>query len=109
MNGKEITLDFFVEQVETGTSRAKELGITEGDAPEGTYIFNQEIKKDGLAADSACTFTVLDWTRAGGGTYEEKNADEFAAVLTERSGLDVLYEFSIKDDKICNVKEIYRP
>ncbi|MEA4814138.1 MAG: hypothetical protein VB112_04460 [Oscillospiraceae bacterium] len=62
----------YVEKVETETPRAKELGITEEDAPDGTYICNQEIKKNVLTADFAYTFTVLDWTRADGGTYEKK-------------------------------------
>ena len=74
-----------IEWITDGSDRAKELGLTEDDFPNGFYIFNLENAQEHAMINANCTFTVLDWTE-NSGIKEEKEVDveTFLQMLDEQ-------------------------
>ncbi len=101
-----LTFDRF-EWVDVPGDRARELGITEDDAPSGFLIYNSSERTETLRTASDCGYIVHDWSDSF--KAYTLNEHEFLGFLEERSGRDVPYILTVRDGVIVQIKEQYVP
>ena len=83
-DGDRLLLDD-VEWITVGSERAKELGLTEDDMPNGFFVFNLEGTQVPTTVTDACTFTILDQEEGYSiPQVKEVDKDTFLKVLDER-------------------------
>jgi hypothetical protein len=105
-DGKELVFDE-VEWVEVPGKRAKELGITEDDAPSGFKVYNEKVMTEELPVTRNCICDLLNWTS----NYDRMQVTlkKFMKILADRKGTKIPYYLTIEDNKIICITEHYVP
>ncbi|MBQ9992337.1 MAG: hypothetical protein IJP33_02775, partial [Firmicutes bacterium] len=96
-----------IEWVIVPSKRAKELEITDDDAPNGFYIHNEEtvIKEYGIA--DKCMICILDWENNF--TTKQIELVNFFDILEQRGNAPIPYMLTIEDGNVINIEEHYIP
>lgn len=105
-DGKELAFDE-VEWVVVPGIRAKELGITEEEAPSGFKVYNEEVVTEELPVTGDCVCDLLNWTS----NYERMQVTpkKLVKILAEREGTNIPYYLIIKNNEIIGITEHYVP
>lgn len=87
--------------------RAEELGITDEDAPNGFYLYNeQDAAAQRLVAD-VCVYDVLNWEENFVRT--PVSASQFRVLLEERVFPGTPYQLTVQNNQIVEIRECYIP
>lgn len=96
-----------IEWINVPGDRATELGLTDEDAPDGFYIYNENQHIEEYSISSDCISTVLDWEN----NYEKQRVtpEELKVILEERSNVSVPYILTIENNEVVELTEQYIP
>lgn len=112
-NGNSLKYDV-VEWIEVPGSRATELGITDDEAPNGFYIYNEEMLSKELPISENIIYSIIGMGN-GDLTHLEVTKEEMAAFFEERRNeeaeLEMRYPYhlTIENGEIVIIEEQYIP
>ncbi len=103
-----------VEWIEVPGSRATELGITDDEAPNGFYIYNEEMLSEELPISENIVYSIIGMGD-GDLTHLEVTKEEMAAFFEEREKeeaeleMHYPYHLTIENGEIVKIEEQYIP